>query len=72
MCGKKCTDQPLGLTWVKKMKILGVFFGVVDVERDNWELKLSKLDKMLNTWNTRSLSMIGKSLIINILGVSKL
>jgi len=28
-------DQPFGLTWVKKMKILGVFFGVIDVQRDN-------------------------------------
>lgn len=65
-------DQPLGLTWVKKMKILGIFFGVVNVEQDNWEPKLSKLDKMLNRWKSRSLSMIGKTLILNILGVSKL
>ena len=64
-------DQPLGLTWVNKMKILGVFFGV-DVQRDNWEPKLSKLDKLLSRWKSRSLSMVGKSLIINVLGVSKL
>ena len=44
---KACDDQPFGLTWVKKMKILGVFFGVIDVQRDNWEPRLSKLDKML-------------------------
>ncbi len=69
---KDCVDEPLGLTWVKKMKILGVYFGVVDVERDNWEPKLAKLEKMLNMWKSRSLSMIGKALIINILGVSKL
>ena len=56
------------------MKILGVFFGVADVQQDNWEPKLSKLDKSLNLWKSRSLSMIGKSLIINnfICGVSKL
>ena len=41
-------DEPLGLTWVRKMKILGVFFGTVDVERDNWEPRLSKLDKTLS------------------------
>lgn len=63
-------DQPYGLTWVKKMKILGVFFGVIDVQRDNWESKLSKLDKMLSLWKSRSLSMVGKSLVINVLGVS--
>jgi len=65
-------DQPFGLTWVKKMKILGVFFGVIDIQRDNWEPKLSKLDKMLTMWKSRSLSMVGESLIINVLGVSKL
>ena len=65
-------DQPFGLTWVRKMKILGVFFGVIDVQRDNWEPRLSKLDKMLSRWKSRSLSMLGKSLIINVLGVSKL
>ena len=54
------------------MKVLGVFFGVVDVQRDNWEPKLSKLDRMLSMWKFRSLSMIGKSLVINVLGVSKL
>ena len=69
---KSRDDQPFGLTWVKKMKILGVFFGVVDVQRDNWEPKLSKLDRMLSMWKSRSLSMIGKSLVINVLGVSKL
>ena len=65
-------DQPLGLMWIKKMKFMGVVFGVVDVQRDNWEPKLSKLDKMLTTWKSRSLSMVGKSLIINVLGISKL
>ena len=69
---RDCFDQPFGLTWVKKMKILGVFFGVIDVPRDNWEPKLSKLDKMLTLWKSRSLSMVGKSLIINVLGISKL
>ena len=69
---KSRDDQPFGLTWVKKMKILGIVFGVVDVQRDNWEPKLSKLDKMLSMWKSHSLSMVGKSLIINILGVSKL
>ena len=69
---KSRDDQPFGLTRVKKMKILGVIFGVAAVQRDNWEPKLSKLDKMLSMWKLRSLSMVDNSLIINILGVSKL
>ena len=53
---KSCRDEPLGLTWVKKMKILGVFFATVSVDQDNWEPRLSKLDK--SPWKARSLSYI--------------
>ena len=40
---KFCNDEPHGLTWVRKMKTLGVLFGVVDTEQDNWQPKLNKL-----------------------------
>ena len=56
-------DQPLGLSWVKKIKILGVFFGTLNVDRDNWEPKISKLDKCVSSWKKRSLSLIGKVLV---------
>lgn len=69
---KDRTDQPLGLTWVTKLKILGVVFGTVPVERDNWELHLSKLDNSLLLWKSRSLSSVGRVLILNVLGLSKL
>ena len=52
-------DRSLGLKWVQKMKIFGVVFGTVDVNRDNWEPRLSKLDKSLSLWKSRSLSLIG-------------
>ena len=65
-------DEPLGLSWVKKAKILGIVFGSVNVERDNWEPRLSKLDQCVSRWKNRSLSLIGKVLILNILGFSKL
>ena len=64
-------DEPLGLTWVKKMKVLGVWFGVVPVEQDNWLPKVTKLEKSINLWKSRSLSFIGKCLIINVIGLSK-
>ena len=54
------SDQPLGLSWVKKLKILGIVFGTVNVERDNWESRLSKFDKCVSSWKNRSLSLIGK------------
>ena len=65
-------DEPLGLSWVRKTKTLGVFFGTVDVECDNWEPRLSKLDKTLSRWKSQSLSFIGKVLILNISALSKL
>ena len=42
---KDLCDKPLGLNWVDKMKVLGIVFGNVNVERDNWEPRLSKVDK---------------------------
>lgn len=42
------------------------------MERDNWEPRLSKFDKCVSSWKNRSLSLIGKVLILNILGFSKL
>jgi len=69
---KDRTDEPLGLAWVRKTKILGIVFGTRDVERDNWEPRLSKLDKCVSSWKNRPLSMIGKVLVLNILGFSKL
>ena len=65
-------DIPLGLTWVRKMKIVGVFFGTVPVEQDHWQSKINKLEKPLNLLKSRSLSFVGKCLTINILGLSKL
>ena len=54
------------------MKILGVVFGVVDTEQDNWRPKLNKLEKFLNLWKSRSLSLFGKALVVHVLGLSKL
>ena len=69
---KFCNDEPHGLTWVRKMKILGIVFGVVDTEQDNWQPKLNKLEKSLSLWKSRSLSLLGKALVVNVLGLSKL
>jgi len=55
------------------MKILGIWFGngITTVEQDNWLPRLSKLENNLNLWKSRSLSLVGKSLIINVIGASK-
>jgi len=64
-------DTPHGLKWVQKMRILGIVFGQGEVETDNWGPKLAKLEKCLNVWRTRELSLIGKALIINTVGASR-
>ena len=69
---KSRADEPLGLTWVKKMKVLGVVFDTIPVEQDNWMPKVNKLEKSVNLWKSRSLSFSGKCLILNILAFSKL
>ena len=54
------------------MNLLVVFFGTVNVECDNWEPRIPKLEKSLALWKSRALSLIGWVLILNILGLSKL
>ena len=65
--------SPFGLTWVFKMKILGVYFsnGLVSVESDNWQSKLDKLRNVTNLWKQRELSFLGRAMIINVLGASR-
>ena len=67
-------DSPFGLKWVTKIRILGVFFsnGLVSVDDDNWNVKLNKLSSILGLWKQRDLSFIGRSLIVNVLGASRL
>ena len=71
-CGRR--DSPFGLKWVTKIRILGVFFsnGLVSVHDDNWNVKLNKLSSILGLWKQRDLSFIGRSMIVNVLGASRL
>ena len=68
------SDAPFGLTWVNKMKICGIWYsnGTLNVDQDNWQTRLEKLESKLNSWKPRSLSLVGKALIVNVLGASKL
>ena len=54
------------------MKLLGTVFDSVDAERDMWEPRISKLEKALSLWKSRSLSMVGRVLVLNVLGLSRL
>ena len=51
----------------------GVWFsnGLVNVDPDNWLPRIFKLESHINLWKCRSLSFVGKVLVINILRASK-
>ena len=60
---------PVNISWTTdKLKILGVYFGTSNVEHANWIDRVIKLEKRLNLWKSRTLSLKGKSLIINSIG----
>ena len=56
------------------MRVLGVLFsnGLVGVDDDNWRTKLDKLSSILSLWKQRDLSFVGRALIVNVLGASRL
>ena len=66
--------SPFGLKWVPKIRILGVYFsnGLASVESENWRTKLDKLESVLNLWKQRELSFLGRALLVNVLGASRL
>ena len=48
------------------------FNGLVSVDDDNLNAKLNKLSSTLGLWKQRDLLFIGRSLIVNVLGASRL
>ena len=69
-CGR--TDSPVALDWSStKLKILGVFLGLGNLEEDNWCPRVNAVDRVLKSWRSRVLSFRGKALIINALALSR-
>ena len=67
------TDPQVALDWSSvKIKALGVFVGVGDLEEDNWRPRITAVDNVLKSWRARSLSFRGKSLVINALALSRI
>ena len=54
-----------------KLKVLGVFIGVGDLEADNWRPRIDAVERVLNSWRSRSLSFRGKALVVNALALSR-
>ena len=68
-----CTLQ--GLNWpTKPIRCLGIFLGGNGPECDhlNWWLKLKNIEKIMNSWRRRYITLIGKITIIKSLIVPKI
>ena len=72
---KNRTEKPFGFKWPHEPVLaLGVYFSC-DLESANvlnFEEKITTLEKTLNNWKRRKLTLIGKINIVKTLGLSKL
>ena len=65
------TDPPVPLDWSpKKLKILGVYLGIGDLEEANWRPLIDAVANVLSSWRQRILSFRGRSLVINALALA--
>ena len=66
--------KPLDVLWTKKLKVLGIYFTYNDNEFYglNYNDKLQSLERLINMWGQRDLSVIGKITIMKTFGFSKL
>ena len=72
---KDKTDEPFGFKWPKEpINALGVSFSYnhANADRLNFGEKILSLEKTLNTWKRRNLTLYGKINIVKTLGISKL
>ena len=72
---KDRTDQPFGFKWPKEpINALGVFFSYnqESASRLNFGEKILNLEKTLNTWQRRNLTLYGRINIVKTIGISKL
>ena len=74
-CWKNNTDIPFGFRWPREpIKALGIFFSYDSDKANelNFVEKIRNLEKVLNSWKRRNLTLYGKINIVKTLGLSKL
>ena len=66
-------DSPVAISWTSlKIKVLGVFVGSGNLDEANWRPRVDAVERCLNSWRPRSLSLSGKALIINALALARI
>ena len=66
-CLKDCKQKPFGFKWPDEpILALGIYFSNDKKKSDklNFEEKLAKMEKLLNIWKMRDLTLIGKITVI--------
>ena len=64
---------PIDITWVTdQLKLLGIYVGSEQAICKSWTARIDKLESQLKLWKYRGLSVMGKVLILNTLGLSGL
>ena len=74
-CWKNNTQTPFGFRWPQEpIKALGIFFSYNRIKANelNFAEKIRNLEKTLNSWKRRNLTLSGKINIVKTLGISKL
>ena len=71
---KDSSEKPLGLEWCLTVRILGVIFSCNQkvVSSQNFQEKLDKIQKVINIWNMRGLSLFGRVTIAKTFLIPKL
>ena len=66
-----CED--LGLKWVSKLKILGIFLTAKPADMmENLDDKIEEIDKLLARWTFRNLTVYGRIIVVKALALSKI
>ena len=76
--GKGAISDPilcpeLGLKWVTKLKVMGIYLTPKPSDMmDNFKEKTEKIEKLLNRWTFRNLTVYGRIRVVKSLALSKI
>ena len=72
---RHCEEKPFGFKWPKEpVRVLGTYISYDEKQNEkyNFQAKLQKLQTVLDIWNCRNLTILGRCLIAKSLGISQL
>ena len=70
-----CPDTFFGFVWKRRLKILGVYFTCdkcASQVEENWTERVENIKRIINAWEKRNLSIVGKVCITKAFLISRL